>query len=438
MKQTLVLFSAALIALTTSAFAQTTTDASGEFSLQGRLTTSAGTAVADGQHTLTLKVYAQGSSAVYTETDQVTTVNGIFSTMVGDNGNGGAKLMVDANTNYELGVTVSGEAEMSPRMRIGDALKAVAADVAANANAVGGFHVDTTGVGANALITTDASGHLRSALLGSSMVTSINGLQGNVNLQLTGNGVSLDTTGGVLHLNVAGSGGGGLTFPFSSSLLNVATGDAFTVTNTLGGTSGAFINSGLGTALRAQATTGSAISATSSGTLSGAATINAQNSGGAAINAVTNASAAAALRVENTSSASTANLISGIGAGGNAVFSVSGNGQTMINSTVANALQVTTSSAGDAALRVNGGLSLSGPVGTGTIDLSAGQVVINNAYAKANSMIMLTITNASGITTAVPIRVSSQGSGSFTVSAIANAIGTLAGSYSFNYLIINQ
>src|SRR3954462_14383069 len=106
MKQTLVLFGAALVALTTSVFAQTNTDASGEFSLQGRLTTSNGSAVADGQDTLKLKVYAQGSGMVYTETDQVTTVNGIFSTMVGDNGAGGAKLTDNVNTNYELGVTV--------------------------------------------------------------------------------------------------------------------------------------------------------------------------------------------------------------------------------------------------------------------------------------------------------------------------------------------
>lgn len=438
MKQTLLLLGAALCTLTTNLSAQTA-EASGEFSLQGRLTATNGSAVADGQHSLTLKVYARGTGQlVYTETDMVTTINGIFSTMVGDNGTGGAELMVDADVDYELGVTVNTEAEMTPRIRIGDALKAITADVAANAEAIGGFTIDTTGTRANALVTTDANGQLRASLLGSNMVTSINGLSGNVNLQFTGNGASLDTTGGVLRLNVTGSGGGGLSFPFSSSLLNLATGDAFSITNTLGGNAGAFVNTGLGNALRVQATTGSAINATSSGSVTGAATINVQNTGGTAINAVANASTEAALRVQNTSSAATAELITAIGAASNTVFEVDANGQTTINSTVGNALEVTTSAAGEAALKLNGGLTLNGPVGTGTIDLTAGSVVINNAYAKANSMIMLTITNATGVTSAVPIRISSQSNGSFTVSAIPNAVGTLAGSYSFNYLIINQ
>lgn len=424
----------------TNLFAQTTTSASGQFSLQGRLTTSSGAAVADGQHTLTLKVYTEGSTggAVYTETDQVTTVNGIFSTMVGDNGQGNATLMVDADMDYELGVTVNTESEMSPRIQIGEALKAAVADLATDAEAVGGFRVDTSGVMANALVTTDASGRLRSSLLGDNLVTGINGLSGNVDLQVTGNGVTTDTTGGVLRINFTGSGGTGLSFPFSSSPLNVATGNAFTVTNTLGGTAGAFINTGIGGALRAQAMTGSAITATSNGTLTGSATISAENTAGTAINAVGTTSTDAVLRIQNMSSGANAQLISALNSTGSAAFEVGANGQTTINSSVGDALEVTTSAAGEAALKLNGGLSLNGPVGTGTIDLSTGQVVINNAYAEANSIVMVTITSATGVTTPVPIRVSSQGDGTFTVSTIAGSLGALTGSYSFNYLIINR
>jgi hypothetical protein len=403
-------------ALLTSIFAtglvaQPTNDnasASGQFSLQGRLMTSAGQAVADGQHTVTINIYGQGSSstqAMYTETDQVTTVNGVFSTMVGDNGNGGSKLMINGDGNYEIGMMVDNGAELTPRLRIGDAVSAIRAHVAANAEAVGGYTVDSTGLRANSLVTTDASGHLNSSLLGNSMVTSINGLRGNVNLQVTGSGVSADTTGGVLHLNFTGggTGGGSLSFPYTNSL-NLATGDVFSLSNSGSGAVGVFTNNGTGSA----------------------------------INVMGNSSTNAALHIQNRATDANARAISSVNSNGAATFEVMGNGQTMINSSVGNALNVTTSAAGEAALAVNGGLKLNGPVGTGTLDLSNGSVVINNPYVKANSIVMLTMTSATNGATIVPIRISSQGNGSFTVSAIQGLLGALNGSLSFNYMVVNQ
>lgn len=432
----LTLFGAMLCALATNpVLAQNTANSSAEFSLQGRLSSATGSPVANGQHTLMIKVYAKGSSeVVYSETDMVTTTNGIFSTMVGDNGTGGSSLMVDADTDYEIGISVNNESEMSPRLRIGDAVKAA---VALNAEAVAGFRVDTTGVQGNSLITTDANGRLRSSLLGSSMVTSVQGLRGDVNFEVSGSGVSLDTTGGILRLNVAGGSGGSLSFPYSQNL-NLGSGTGFSLSNSQGGTTGSFINSGAGTALNAQASTGTAIRATSSSSASGSATISAENTAGTALNVVATSSTDAALRVQNKGNGSGSRLISAMNGSGNAMFEVAADGHTTINSTAATALEVGTSAQGGIGLSVDGGLQLDGPIGSGTIDLGTGQVVINNAYARGNSVIMLTITSATGIGLAVPIRISAQGNGNFTVAAVSSGLGQLTGSYSFNYLIINR
>ncbi|MEP7219305.1 MAG: hypothetical protein ABI876_10335 [Bacteroidota bacterium] len=433
------LFGVALATMLSGAtlIAQTNTNnASGMFSFQGRLMSSSNTTLADGQHSLTVNIYAKGSGSgsgsVYSETDQVTTINGIFSTMIGDNGNGGAKFSTDANASYEIGLSVDNGSEMSPRIQIGDAVSSISARVAANANAVGGFRVDSTngtsGLHANTLVTTDANGRINSSLLGNSMVTSINGLHGNVNLQVSGSGVSTDTTGGVLHLNITGGGSGSLTFPFSQNG-TIGSGDVFSLSNAGSGSVGNFTNIG----------TGSAINATSNLSLAGSGTINATNNGtGSAINASSNSATSAALRIQNRAAGSMGQAISALDANGTSTFNVMANGQTTINSTVANALNVTTSASGEAALAVNGGLRLNGPVGTGMVDLSNGSSVVNNAFVKSNSIIMITVTSITGGTTALPLRVSSQGNGTFTVSAIQGALGSLTGNLSFNYLVINQ
>src|SRR5688572_8129591 len=181
-----VLSALVLFAFSTPAFAQQT-EASGTFSLQGRLTTGVSNeAIADGEQTLSIKVYVAGTNnVVLTESDVVTTVDGIFSTMIGDD----AALSLDADTEYEIGVSVNGGAELAPRIEIGDAPSAIVADVAAtadvalNANAVGGFTVGTGGqTGANNIVTTDANGRIDADILGTNLVTSINGETGAVNL----------------------------------------------------------------------------------------------------------------------------------------------------------------------------------------------------------------------------------------------------------------
>jgi hypothetical protein len=389
------------------------------------------------------------------------------------------------------------------------------------------------------LVPIDANGRLSSSLIANSAVTSVNGLRGNVQFDVTGQGVSIDTTGGVLRLNITGTGGGAFTLPFSGNLNDIIGGQSgFKITGQGEGSVASFLNTGVGSALQL----------TSSGNAGGAATIDVSNSAGSAIDATgmaagdavlrlrntstdttgmlitglgasggsvfdvmtsgrtvidanaanaldvttsaaggatlrlhnmstdttgmliaglgssgnavfdvmangrtmidamggtaldvtANGAATAALRLTNTATDTTSSLIQAVGAGGSTVLNVGANGRTRLNSSVGDALEVATSASGEAALSVQGGLKMVGPVGTGTVDLSNGSVTINNAYAKANSVIMLTVTSASNAANIVPVRVSSQGNGSFTVSAIAGALGALTGTLDFNYLIINQ
>ena len=461
-------------ALTAPAVAQNTS-ARGEFSLQGRLTTSSGSAVANGQHSLTIRVY-QGGNVVYSETDLVTTVDGVFTTMVGDNSGGSGELRFDASSAYELGITVNSEAELAPRLRIGEAPRATTADLALDAQAVGGFRVSTDGSAQpNTLVTLDQNGQINAALLGNSVVTGINGVRGDINIEGGGN-LAVTRNGNTLSLSFTGTGSG-LNLPFSGTSAFGSGQAGLSITSTGAGSAATFVNSSTGTALNVQGSTGAALNATTNAAGSaaitasntagtaisattnaaGSAAIDARSTAGVAVNAATNASASAAitasntagaaisatgaaandavLRVQNTANGASAQLINAVDASGNTALSVAANGQTTINSSVGNALNVSTTAAGEAALRVTGGLTLNGPVGTATIAANNASVVVNNAFVRANSIILLTISNA---VDAVPLRIVSQGAGTFTVGVTSALVGQITGGITFNYLIINQ
>jgi len=495
------LMAALFVLLNTSTFAQSAdATASGEFSLQGMLTTPAGTPIADGQHSITANVYSTANGqVVFTQTANVTTSNGIFSTLIGANGSGGTTLHVQAGTDYQLGISVDGGAELSPKISLASALSALTADVAANANAVDGFSVAVgNDAKANSLVVLNASGKLDSSLLAGSLVTSVNGMTGPITIQGGGN-LGVSTTGNTVNLSFTGSGTG-LTLPFTQTL-NLASGSGFNITNSLAGTAATFANTGVGSALNATASTGSAIAASSTGSVAGSATIDVSNSAGTAINAVANnassavmtlknlssnaaaqlltaanstgtavlgvaangqttinssvanalnvsssagaainatanTSSDAVLKLQNMASTTGANLISALNSTGTPVLTVAGNGQTTISSTVGNALNVSTSAAGEAALAINGGLKITGgAAGTGSIATGQLTSTINNALVKANSIILVTVNGAGSA--AVPVQVSSQGSGSFVVSAITALTG-VTGAVNFSYLIINQ
>lgn len=81
---------------------------------QGRLTDANGNAVVDGDHTLTFKLYDQPTdgSALWQETQNLTTSNGVFTAKLGSVSSMGALLF---DKIYYLGVAVDGGGELTPR-----------------------------------------------------------------------------------------------------------------------------------------------------------------------------------------------------------------------------------------------------------------------------------------------------------------------------------
>lgn len=81
---------------------------------QGVLTDAGGTAVPDGSYSITFRIYdvSSGGTALWTETNTVQVSKGIFSVVLGT--------LVQPNlpfdTDYYLGMSVEGEAELSPRV----------------------------------------------------------------------------------------------------------------------------------------------------------------------------------------------------------------------------------------------------------------------------------------------------------------------------------
>ena len=480
-----------------ASFAQgNTTNGSGQFSMQGELTNTSGTAIADGSHMLNVNLYPVGSSqAIYTEVDTVTTKNGIFSTMVGANGKSG--LQLTGNTPYQLGLAVDGQSELMPRIPLGQVPQAISAGSALSANGIVGFSVDSNGVGLpHSLLALNSLGQIASAVMDSSVVTTVNGVHGPVSIMGGGN-MSVTTTQGPLgtmvNLGFTGSGSG-LALPFAQAV-NLPTGNALSITNTLAGNAASLANTGVGNALNAAATTGSAISAISTGALTDAAAITAQNTlgmalsattasgsaivanatstgkalaatatsgtavnaitstgtaiaanatstgsaitaaatSGTAINAIASGATNAVLQVTGTGSALASTLISATNSASSNVFNVAANGATQIQSTATTALTAATTAVGGTAAKLTGGLSLVGPTGAGSIASGLASATITNAYAKATSMVFVTLSSAAGIS--VPLTVTSVSNGSFTVAPVGGL--TLVNALSFNYLIVN-
>jgi hypothetical protein len=383
-------FAVSILLLTNGAFAQSNASASGQFSLQGMLTTNTGTPIADGSHSLTVNVYANGSSsAMFSETDNITTSGGVFTAMIGANGSGGTKLTTMPDVSYQLGISVDGGAELSPKLQLGSSLSSLTANLAANADAVGGFTVSTSGnanARANTLFTLNGTGKIDSSLLAGSLVTSVNGMSGAINLQGAGN-LGVSTNGNTVTLTVGGSGGGSLTLPFTQTV-SLSNGTAFSITNSLAGSAASFVNTGVGNALNLTAGAGSAISATSSGGLGGAATLNIANTGGAAINAVANTSTGSALTLQNTSSSAAANVMTALNASGSSILTLNGSGQEMITATAGPAITATTNASGDAALKLQNTSS------------SAGANLINALNSSGSAVLTLTGNGQATITAA--------------------------------------
>lgn len=86
--------------------------------VQGLLTDSSDEPIADGTHSVTFAIYnvSSGGIALWTETRTVTTEDGLFTIVLGE-----TTLLADsvfANPELWLGITVSGDTEMTPRQQL--------------------------------------------------------------------------------------------------------------------------------------------------------------------------------------------------------------------------------------------------------------------------------------------------------------------------------
>ncbi len=467
-----------LISFLSFATANAQTSATSSFSVQGRLTNLDGSAITNGLHTIVANIYQNGgANAIYTETDTATTTDGVFDIMLGANGR--SKLNLSATGSYELGLSVDGGAQLMPLLTIASvpiAASAKTADTAAVALAVGG----------NLIASLDSS-------LGSAVVTTVNGAHGNVTINGGGN-LAVTSNGNNINLSFTDTGSGGLNLPFSQ--ISSSASGLFNLTNSGAGAAEMLTSTGTGNALQLTASNGSALSASTNGsspaldiTNTGGAAISATGSSangatlqlqntasassaglisalnseggtafsvaatgatniqssvanalsvtstvGAAINATSSSANGTTLQLQNTASDSAAGLISALNSSGKAAFSVAANGATTIVSSGATALTDSVTSTGGTAIRIAGGLSISGPVGSGTISAGNLTATISNAFAKAGSMIFLTVNST--LSSLVPIRITGTSAGSFTVGLLSAL--ALTSDLSFNYLIVNQ
>jgi hypothetical protein len=152
-------------------------------SYQGILADNLGNYVPDGNHTLQLSLYEQatGGSSVYTETQSVPVVRGVFNAIIGSVTLLPMTLSFDRA--YFLGVSVDGGAELAPRTPLTAVPYAMRAAVATVAE---GLAPNATGV-----------------------VTSVNGANGTV--QLVGGGTtSINRSGSTITISSSGSGGVGM------------------------------------------------------------------------------------------------------------------------------------------------------------------------------------------------------------------------------------
>ncbi|MBL0175765.1 MAG: hypothetical protein IPP94_10940 [Ignavibacteria bacterium] len=152
-------------------------------SYQGVLTDAAGTFIADGNHTLLMSLYdnASASTPIYTETQTVVVVKGLFNAIIGSVTP--IPVLVSFDRGYFLGVTVDGGTELVPRTPLSAvpyALRAAAADVA------DALAPSATGI-----------------------VRSVNGQQGTLTLQ-GGGGTTITNSGTAFTISSTGGGGTGI------------------------------------------------------------------------------------------------------------------------------------------------------------------------------------------------------------------------------------
>jgi hypothetical protein len=152
-------------------------------SYQGVLTDALGNFIADGNHTLVLKLYdnLNAPTSIYSETQAVPVVKGLFNVIIGSVIPLPTTLMFDKA--YYLGVTVDGGLEMAPRTPLTASPYALRAAVADVANAV--------------------------TLGATNVVNSVNNQHGGIVLQGGGN-TTVTTNGTTITVTSTGGSGSGI------------------------------------------------------------------------------------------------------------------------------------------------------------------------------------------------------------------------------------
>ncbi len=198
-----------------------------ELNFQGMLTDSAGKTVTDGSYSVTFLIYdtASGGTALWQETQTVTTTSGLFSTELGKV----TAITLPFDKDYYLAIKVGSDAEMSPRKLI------TVSGYSVNSDTVDGLHASTSATAATLYplnssakfpySVLDLSGNIKDADVSSISASKINtvGATNMVTKIIAGTNVSVTPTTGVGEVTISSaSGAGGLSLCASGTLKNVA------------------------------------------------------------------------------------------------------------------------------------------------------------------------------------------------------------------------
>ena len=277
-----------------------------QINFQGKLVDNNGLNVADSTYTVVFSLYtvSSGGSAAWTESDSVTTSNGVFQVALG------AVTALPGNVDFNsdtwyLGIKVGSDLEMTPRVRFSAvpyAFNAAALDGVVATNSASQFTI--TG-GTNALIDLTVNGSLT---LGSTIKpTAVGGLT----VQSNGaNGLTLDT-----------GSPSTITLGATATTLNIGTSNTATAITLGSGTGGNTISIGNGTVANGNSqnitigtsSTGTGLDAISIGSTNGnsSVAINVSNNNGLNIDAPTGAF----IQIQSTGGSSAYRLITNLNLG---------------------------------------------------------------------------------------------------------------------------
>lgn len=186
-----------------------------QINFQGKLVNSNGTNVTDGGYSVVFSLYnvASGGSAIWTETDTVTTTTGIFQVALGATTAFPGNVDFNSDSLY-LGIKVGTDAEMTPRIRF------AAVPYAFNAAALDDVVATQSATGFSMQGGTGTSSVLSFTTLGSSL-TFQPGVAEGLTIQSNGaNGLSLDT-GGSGAVSIGNNNATSISFGKSSNNTSV-------------------------------------------------------------------------------------------------------------------------------------------------------------------------------------------------------------------------